>query len=157
LLVLSACGCSGQARVELAAADALDGLAGELNTALDEFHGDLSGADDQREAAVVSAFIERVKRDVKDDARLAEHDAQFREALAKIRADRQVAWERFDTARDNVTVTREVAGSLRRTALAGLALDTDVRQYVERLISARQTASKSASATAALGNTLTTP
>lgn len=131
-------GCLGSARVELAAAEALDAVADEVQVALDEFHGDLQHADVDRESAVIDAFVARVRRDIADEELLQNHRNQFAQALARLQADQRTAWKRYDGARDNLDVTRSVARDLRRLALANLALEQDARQYLETLLDQRQ-------------------
>jgi len=135
-----ALGCAGRARVELAAADALDALAGELGRALAEYREDLERADDGREQAVVAAFVARTRRDHADDAAMAAHADAFGAALARVRADRRVAWARYDAARENVGLAQEVARDLRGFALEGLALDEEARAYLRRVLEARRDA-----------------
>lgn len=147
LVVLAAAGsagCAGRARVELAAADALDALAVELGTALAEYQADLERADGRREGDLVAAFVARVQRDHADDAALAEHERAFVDALGRVRADRRVAWERYGAAQDNVAVAREVAGDLRGVALEGFALEEAARDYLNRLLEAQAAATAKA-------------
>lgn len=145
LVVLAAAGsagCAGRARVELAAADALDALAVELGTALAEYQADLERADGRREGDLVAAFVARVQRDHADEAALAEHERAFVDALGRVRADRRVAWERYGAAQDNVAVAREVAGDLRGVALEGFALEEAARDYLNRLLEAQAAGTK---------------
>lgn len=140
LVGLLCTGCAGRARVELAAADALDALSAELLVALAEYEQDLASADAAREASATAAYLQRVQRDADDPDKLTEHTAQLLAALERLRADRRVAWERYDASRDNVAVAREVAAELRRLAIAGLSLQTDAQRYVEALIDAQKQA-----------------
>jgi len=129
-------GCTGHARINLAAADALDALAGELSGALAEYRADLEHADDARESAVIAAFVERARRDGADDGLMRAHALQFAQALARVRDDRAAAWERHSAAQDNLAVTRELARDLRGAALAGLALQQDAQQYLMQALAA---------------------
>ena len=133
-------GCIGSARVELAAADALDALSAELAKALAEYQSDLDAADDQRESAVIAAFIARTRNDAGDDAVMQAHAEQFAQALAKIRGDRRTAWQRHDASVDNLAAAQEVARELRAIALSGIALQDDARAYLNRLLTVRQQA-----------------
>ncbi len=124
-------GCGGDAHLELAAADALDTAARELDVSFDEYHAELARMDDAREAGVVEAFIDRVRVDHEDDAKTAGHEEAFREAMRRIRADRGTERERYANSRENVSMLREVASGLRRLAIESLSLEDEMRRYLE--------------------------
>jgi hypothetical protein len=130
-LSLVSAGCAADAKVQLAAADALRVVQAELATALNEYHADLSGQDTTREEAVAAAFIERVRRDVADESALAAHEAAFQEALARIRSDRQVEADRLAATRENLGVLSEIESDLRQLAIQRLTLDDEVRRYLK--------------------------
>lgn len=140
---LVAAGCVSQARVELSAADALEQVAGETRKALDEYERDLESADASREAAVMSAFVARARRDHSDEALMARHTDEFTTALGNIREDRRVALERHRRATDNCAALSETAAGLRRIALEATSLDDELRRYVTSLFERRATKSDS--------------
>lgn len=147
LACLFLAGCTGgDALVEMSAADALEALARQTRVALDEYHADLGGADDAREAGVIAAFVDRTRRDVQDDAKLTAHARDFAAALARLRGDRQTAWQRHSAARENVTQVEEVARGLRRLAMQSLSLRDEWDRYVGNLIEARQRAVRNSAA-----------
>lgn len=139
-VMLAAVGCGGDARVELAAADALVAAADRMQAVLDEYHAEMAAYDDSREEAVTQAFIERVKAAPADEGATASHAAQFRSALSRIRADRSVQWRRHIAGVDNIEAMREVAGGLRRLGVESLTMQDDLRRYLNSWIEARNEA-----------------
>ena len=107
-----AAGCLGNGRVEQAGADVIDLVARQTTVALDEYERDMRTVDAGRREAVVTNLAERVKRD--GAQQVDAHAAALLQALERIAADRQVARERYEAAKDNIEVLREVAGGLRR-------------------------------------------
>jgi len=140
---LAAGGCIGDARVDLSAADALSAVADRMDAVVAEYHEDVRRFDDLRESEVVAAFVERVRRDASDEAATARHVEQFKEALAKIRSDRETERIRRDAADQNVRVLREVADGLRRLAIESLTLDDEIRRYLTGWLEARRTVKRS--------------
>ncbi len=138
-VALGACGCGGDARVELAAAEALDRVAGQLDAALGEYTAEVAAADRSREADAISAFVVRVQG-AADEEEVARHMTEFNEALARLRADQWTEWQRYQASRENVAAVREVADGLRRVAIATLTVQDDVRRYLTSLIEARRAA-----------------
>lgn len=137
LLTVWACtGCVGDARVELAAAQSLDELAGSFDQAIGEYHEETTVHDDEREAAIVSAYLARVRRDADDPAALADHERDLVAALEKLRRDREVEASRFTAARDNVALLRETVSQLRHSAVRAAAISAESRSYVESVVSA---------------------
>jgi len=138
---LAACGagvgCVGHGPVELAAADAIESLAGETQQALDEFDRDLNESDAARGRDVASAFAARAVRDHADDAQMAQHEAAFSAALDRLWADRETAIRRHGRASANVGLLRETAAGLRRMGMESLRLEDEARRYVESLLEAR--------------------
>lgn len=130
-------GCAGHARVELAAADAVDSLAAETQKALDEFERDLSESDAARGRDITAAFVARTRRDHADDERMARNEAAFAAALDRLWADRQTAIRRHGRASANVGLLHETAAGLRRMGLDALRLEDDARRYFESLLEAR--------------------
>jgi hypothetical protein len=113
--VLACCGavgCMGNGRVEQAGADVIDQVAKQTTVALDEYERDMQAVDAGRREAVVTNLVERVKRD--GAQQVDAHAAALLQALERIAADRQVARERYEAAKDNIEVLREVSGGLRR-------------------------------------------
>jgi hypothetical protein len=130
LLGAAVVGC-GDARVELTAADALTRAATGMRAALDEYHHEVSRQDDRREADVVQAFIDRVRRDANDDKKLDAHATAFAEALGHIRNDREVERTRRDATATHIDALLEVAAGLRRVGVANLTLEDEMRRYLE--------------------------
>jgi hypothetical protein len=142
LAALSAGGCGGDAGVELAAAQTVESLAESLALAVGEYHQEVQTGDDQRESAVVAALITRVKQDAADEATTAAHAAAFTEAMARIRQDRGVEWERYRAALDNVGALGEVAAGLRRLAIESMSLQDEARRYLLELSQRRKPVSE---------------
>lgn len=134
-------GCGGDARLELAAADALLAVADQIELTVKEYHEEVSRLDESRESSVISAFIARVEADASDEAALESHASDFRAALGKIRADGRTEWSRRTAAMDNVGVVREVAQGLRKLAVESLTLDDEMRRYLDSWLEVRQQAS----------------
>lgn len=133
------CGCAGgDALVEMAAADALDAISAQTRLALDEYHADLSQADDEREGGAIAAFVQRAGRDGDNAERMSKHSREFAAALAKLRGDRQTAWERHYRARDNIDRADEIADGLRRLARQSVSLSDEWDRHLGRLIEARR-------------------
>jgi hypothetical protein len=127
-------GCGGDARVDLAAAGAVESLATAMSATLAEYHADLEAADAARESDVVAAFISRIQRDAGDQAACRAHAEAFHAAMRRLRADEQVSWSRRHAAVDNVATLREVAGGLRRIAIESMSLNDEARRYVNWLV-----------------------
>lgn len=112
--------------------DSVDVLGDALAGALVEYHDDLERLDDERERAVIDAFVERVRRNVAGG--VSDEAEAFRSALAQIRADRRVALERYLASRENLATIREVTRGLRRLALESMSLQDETRRYFSDLI-----------------------
>lgn len=140
-------GCGGDARLDLAAADALTAAADRMEAAIGEYHAEMSQFDDSREEAVAEAFVARVKADAGDEQAIAAHWAEFRSALARIREDRAVERQRHAAAAENVAVVREVADGLRRMGIESLTLSDEMRRYLSGWIEARKQAVAAKAAT----------
>jgi hypothetical protein len=138
LLALLPAGCGGDARIQLSAADALTATAGQVELAMQEYHQEGSAYDDSRESEVVSAFVVRVRADHADPAAVESHADRFKAALATIRTDRDVEWQRRQAALENVAVLRELARGLRRLALESLSLDDEMRRYLSNWLTTRE-------------------
>lgn len=143
-------GCGGDARVDLAAADALDAVAEQMRVTVNEYDRDLGLYDDSRETAVTAAFIARIQRDHASAALAAKHGEDFAAALARIRSDRTVAGQRRAAASSQIEAVAEVARGLRRLGIESLSLQDEVRRYVTSLtetmrrVKAEQAAAKAA-------------
>jgi hypothetical protein len=133
-------GCNGDARVELSAASALDRIASGMAVAVSEYHRDIEAADDRREAAVIDAFIERIRRDHPDEQMTAEHAFAFRDAMDRLRHDRRVEWERFLAVSNNLTTLLEITDGLRRLAVESMTLSDEARRYLRELVTAEEPA-----------------
>jgi len=127
-------GCGGDARLELAAADALDGLAASLETTVQEYHAEVQAADDERESAVVAAFVTRMRRDAADEETAGRHTVEFAEALRRVRADRGVEWGRYHAVLENVSILQEISRGLQRAALESMSLEDESRRYLRSLM-----------------------
>ena len=144
--LLSAClqtvlaGCGGDARVELAAADALDVAAAQLRLAVDEYHAEIDQADQARQHTAVGAFVARLRADIEDDAAVNAHTADFTKALAALWADQRAEHQRCHNALDNLDAVGEIAAGLRRVGIATLTVSDEVRRYLDSLIAARRQA-----------------
>lgn len=138
-------GCAGDSRVELTAADSVELLGASMTQTLAEYHADLARFDEERQRAAVQAFIERVRTDIADESATDAHAAAFQEALRRLEADRQAAWERYTASLDNVAVLREIADGLRRLALDSMSLDDDVRRYFGEVMERRKEAKEKVS------------
>lgn len=136
LLAAAGAGCDVNARVELSAATAIEQVAAGLATAVEEYHVDLTAADDRREDAVVSAFVERVRRDHEAPSATDAHAADFRRALHRIRQDRDVEFRRYATTSANISTLLETTGGLRRLAVESMTLSDEARRYLRGLIEA---------------------
>jgi len=145
-VVFGLAGCGGDARLELAAADALAAAADRMETVVAEYHAEIDLYDDTRESAVVEAFVERVKASAGDEPTIADHAAEFRSALERIRQDRAVQWRRHTAALENVAVIHEVAEGLRRMGIESLTLSDEMRRYLSRWIEARKQAGATSAA-----------
>lgn len=132
--LMLAAGGSLDSRVDLAAASAMDELAGAVETVVKEYHGEIDRGDDAMEAAVVDAFVARVRRDVSDDALVDSHSEAFRSAMQRVRDDRAVEMNRYRAALDNVDLVREVARGLRRLATESMSFEDDARRYLFSLL-----------------------
>ena len=140
-------GCGGDARLELAAADALAAAAERMKTAVDEYHAEMAAFDDSREEAVAEAFVQRVRADAANEQAIAAHSAEFKSALSRIREDRAVEQQRRAAVAENVSVVREVADGLRRMGVESLLLSDEMRRYLSGWIEARQQAVAAKAAT----------
>lgn len=139
-LLFGAGGCGGDARVELAAADAIDAAAAQLKVTLNEYTAELELADRRRRDGAVAAFVERLRRDIADDQATQAHAAAFSEALAALDQDRTTERRRHNAARANIETLREIAAGLRRIAISTLTIRDEVRRYLDSLVQARRTA-----------------
>ncbi|GJM23591.1 MAG: hypothetical protein DHS20C16_00060 [Phycisphaerae bacterium] len=138
---IMAVGCSLDARVDLAAASAMDTLAGSMEGVVNEYHTEIDRADDAAEVAVVDAFVGRIRRDVTDEVAVESHSEKFRLAMKRVRDDRAVEMNRYRAALDNVDVVREVARGLRRLATESMSFEDDARRYLFSLLESAQASS----------------
>ena len=133
-LLLLPTACTHHARVELSAATALDHLAAEVETALDEYHSELSNADRDRRSAVIDAFVTRIRTDHANQQQSAAHVQQFNDALDRILADTDVERQRLSATRDNITTIRTIAAELRQFAIQSTTLNDDLQRYIGDLL-----------------------
>ena len=113
-------GCAGNAHLDLSAAKSLLTIANEMRTTVEEYHADLDQLDEQREAFAIQSFVARVVGADGDKAKLEDDSAALKAALAKLRADRAVAVERYIIALGNLDVLADTAEGLKSHALARL-------------------------------------
>ncbi|MCH8879973.1 MAG: hypothetical protein IID34_08830 [Planctomycetes bacterium] len=119
-------GCAGSAHLDLSAAKSLLTIANEMRTTVEEYHADLDQLDEQREALAIQSFVARVVGADGDKAKLEDDSAALKAALAKLRADRAVAVERYIIALGNIDLLAETAESLKNHALTRLRFGQDV-------------------------------
>ncbi len=137
-ILIAPCGCAGDARVELAAADSIDTLTTSLGAVLTEYHADLERSDDARERAAVFAFVERLRTDIADQGKTDAHTNDFLHALERVQADRRVGWQRYTASIDNVSTLRGVADGLRKLAIESLSLKDEAKRYFGELLELRR-------------------
>ena len=113
-------GCASSAHLDLSAARSLLAIATEMRMTVEEYHADLAQLDEQSEAFAIQSFVARVAGADGDKAKLEEDSAALRAALARLRADRAVAVERFIIALGNLDVLADTAEGLKSHALARL-------------------------------------
>ena len=119
-------GCAGNAHLDLSAAKSLLTIANEMRTTVEEYHADLDQLDEQREALAIQSFVARVVGADGDKAKLEDDSAALKAALAKLRADRAVAVERYIIALGNLDVLADTAEGLKSHALARLGIGQGV-------------------------------
>ena len=119
-LFLQNVGCASNAHLDLSAARSLLAIAAEMQMTVEEYHADLAQLDEQREAFAIQAFVSRVAGADRDEAKLEEHSAALKAALAKLRSDRAVAVERYIIALGNLDLLADTAEGLKSHALARL-------------------------------------
>ncbi len=119
-------GCAGSAHLDLSAARSLLTIATEMRMTVEEYHADLAQLDEQREAFAIQSFVARVAGADGDKAKLEEDSAALSAALAKLRADRAVAVERYIIALGNLDVLADTAEGLQSHALARLRIGQGV-------------------------------
>ncbi|MBN1510980.1 MAG: hypothetical protein JXB13_03115 [Phycisphaerae bacterium] len=134
LLATVTAGCGGDARVELSAATAIQQLTSGLAVAIEEYHAEVGAADDRREAAVVDAFITRIRADHADPAATDQHAEAFRAALDRVRADRAVEWRRYHRTRDMLETLDEIRDGLQQLAIDSLTLSDELRRYLHDML-----------------------
>ncbi len=119
-LLLLNVGCAGSAHLDLSAARSLLTIATEMRMTVEEYHADLAQLDEQREAFAIQSFVARVAGADGDKAKLEEDSAALSAALAKLRADRAVAVDRYIIALGNLDVLAATAEGLKSHALGRL-------------------------------------
>ncbi len=136
IAVVSCCqlGCVGDARVELAAANAIHEIAGSLQVTLEAYDEEIQAFDEIRMREVTQALAVRLAKLPRDDA-VAEADMErFLEAIMKLRGDRLAAARRFAVADENVSLLREVSQGLRRLALDSMRFGDEGRRYLSAAV-----------------------
>ena len=113
-------GCASSAHLDLSAARFLLAITAEMRITVEEYHADLARLDEEREAIVIQSFVARVAGADGDKAKLEEDSAALSVVLAKLRADRTVAVERYIVALSNLDLLADTAESLKSHALARL-------------------------------------
>jgi len=113
-------GCASSAHLDLSAARLLLEIATEMRMTVEEYHDDLARLDEEREAIAIQSFVARVAGGDGDKVKLEKDSAALSAALAKLRADRTVAVERYIVALSNLDLLADTAESLKSHALARL-------------------------------------
>ena len=129
-LFLQNVGCAGSAHLDLSAARSLLTIATEMRRTVEEYHADLARLDEEREAIVIQSFVARVAGADGDKAKLDEDSAALSAALAKLRADRAVAVERYIVALGNLDLLADTAEGLKSHALARLRFGQGVLELL---------------------------
>lgn len=129
---VSACGtgCASGAYLDLSASRVLRTIAGEMKTTVEEYHADLAAADEQREIMAIHAFLARVRQTERDSDAMAKDGVALEEALARIRADRAVAVERYVVTRANIDLLVETADGLEHYGLARLSVGRSLQNLL---------------------------
>lgn len=131
-------GCGGDARVELAAADSMDAIRAGLAQSLTEYHADLAALDEQRRAAATDALIDRLRSSLNDEAGMDAHAESFRQAMARLEADREAAWKRYAVSLDTVTLLGDIAADLRRLAADSMTVNDEAKRYFTDVVQQRR-------------------
>ena len=113
-------GCASSAHLDLSAARFLLAITAEMRMTVEEYHADLARLDEGREAIAIQSFVARVAGGDGDKTKLEEDSVALSAALAKLRADRTVAVERYIVALSNLDLLADTAESLKSHALARL-------------------------------------
>jgi hypothetical protein len=138
-IILGAAGCGGgDARVELAAADALDAVSASVTQAVAEYHADLRQVDAERRRAAVQALIARLRADAEDEEKAQAHADAFESAVALLEADRQAAWERYAATLENLALLSGTSDGLRRLAVDSMSLEDETKRYFGELLENRR-------------------
>ncbi|MCH8853795.1 MAG: hypothetical protein IID41_14250 [Planctomycetes bacterium] len=129
---VAACGtgCASGAYLDLSASQVLRSIAGEMKTTVEEYQADLAAADEQREVLAIHAFLARVRQAERDSDAMAKDGVALEEALAKIRADRAVAVERYVVTRANIDLLVETADGLQHNGLARLSVGRSLQNLL---------------------------
>ncbi len=135
-------GCMSGARLELAAADSLDALAGAMTATLIEYHEDVELVDAARRRAAVAAIIDRLRADIANQDAVDQHAAEFDRAIERLWLDRETEWRRFTVGLENAASLREIGEGLHRRAIESLSLEDEAKRYFGELIEARRAASQ---------------
>ncbi|MFQ5462661.1 MAG: hypothetical protein ACE5E5_08550 [Phycisphaerae bacterium] len=127
-------GCTGDARVELTAADAIHAAAGSLHVALEEYDAEIEAFDEMRTRDVARALAVRLRKAAGDDEAVDAEVQRFLLAMTKLRGDRRIAAKRFAVAHENVALLQEVAEGLRRLAQNSMRLSDEGRRYLSAAV-----------------------
>ena len=142
--VMTLVGCTGQGHLSLTTADTLMLLADGLERSHLEYHDELERADDDREDALIEAFIVRVTQQSDASGSAEDHAQAFRGAMRRVRDDRRSEWQRHAATLDNLAVLHDMARDLRRLGIESLSLDDEARRYLGALIERSRTESEPA-------------
>lgn len=145
-------GCAATGRANLAAADAIEALSGEVRTAVEEYQRDLENLDDQRRIAAVTAYTRLILQEAEKrpghppeagatqvgatgaTAAIADHQAAFVIALERLDADGDASRLRAANTLENINALLEIASSLRRLAVESLKLDAESQAVFSALV-----------------------
>lgn len=141
-LVLTACDPLGSAHVDIGAAQAVSGVADQLDTSIQEYHGDIKESDSSTKAEAIGAFVERLVRHNGDETKMKDDASIFAEALAKIDADAETERDRYSKAKDNVNLLRNLASRLNQFAVNSMTFNDEYRRYLSGMWDQVQAAKK---------------
>lgn len=129
-------GCSGTARLQMAAADAIEVAAVAMADVLREYDEDLGLADARRERAATLALVKRLRAATSEE--LADKEGEiFLQVLTRLQKDRRVALERYHISLGYTDTLREIATDLRRVAVDSQSLSDETRRYAIELLEQR--------------------
>jgi hypothetical protein len=131
LAMLLFAGCT-TGQVEFTAADAIDQIAGNLATGIEEYHGEVLTADARRTEDVIDAFSARL---LTDAGNAEQHKRDVLAALTKINTDGQVENVRHGRLTGSVAALKGLARDIRGLAVDTVQFNDEARRYLRAFIS----------------------